>query len=77
MAPFDIRRQLNSEIDLLDPEEQSRLLEFARELKASTLPNGMPWEQMKQYAGILPDDAAAEILAAIEEDCENIDVHEW
>ena len=44
---------------------------------ANMLPQGMPWEQMKRYAGSLPDDAGAEILAAIEEDCENIDADKW
>jgi hypothetical protein len=77
MAPFNIRRQLNEEIDRLEPEQQHRLLELARGLTVSPLPKGMTWEHMKQYAGTLPDDDAAEILAAIEEDCENIDLDEW
>ncbi len=78
MAPFDLRHQLEEEIDHLAPEQQQRLLELARGLKKkSELPKGMPWEEMKRFAGILPDEDAAEIIAAIEEGCENIDYDSW
>ena len=77
MTPAEIQHELYEEIGRLAPEQQQRLLELARGLKRSQLSPGMSWEEMKRYAGTLPDDAAAEILAAIEEDCENIDLDEW
>ncbi len=78
MAPFDIRHQLEEEIDHLAPEQQARLLELARGLKQKhELPKGMPWDEMKKYAGILPNDVAEEIMNAIDEDCENIDYGKW
>ena len=76
MTQAEIQHQLYEEIDKLSSAEQLRLIAAAREIR-SELPKGMPWEGMKRYIGVLPDDAAAEIIAAIEEDCENIYPDEW
>jgi hypothetical protein len=78
MAPFDLRHQLEEEIDHLAPEQQQRLLEVARSMiQKKELPQGTPWSELKHLAGILPDEDAAEIMAAIEEGCENIDYEGW
>jgi len=76
MTHAEIQHQLYEEIDKLSSAEQIRLIAAAREIRRE-LPKGMPWEEMKRFVGTLPDEDAAEIIAAIEEGCENIDYDGW
>ncbi|HET6400117.1 MAG TPA: hypothetical protein VFH95_01850 [Candidatus Kapabacteria bacterium] len=78
MTPAEIQHELYEEIGRLAPEQQQRLLELAHELKRkSALPKGTPWSEIKHLAGTLPDEDAAEIIAAIEEGCEDINYDAW
>jgi hypothetical protein len=76
MTHAEIQHQLYEEIDKLSAAEQLRLLATARELRSVT-PKGTPWSEIKHLAGTLPDEDAREIMAAIEEGCENIDLDGW
>jgi hypothetical protein len=76
MTQSEIQHQLYEEIDKLSAAEQLRLLAAAREIK-SEVPKGTPWSAIQHLAGTLPDADANEIMAAIEEGCENIDLDEW
>jgi hypothetical protein len=67
MAPFDIRHQLEEEIDHLAPEQQARLLELARGLKSSTLPPGTTWDEIADVAGTISHEDAEAMRRAIEE----------
>jgi hypothetical protein len=77
MAPFDLRLQLNREIDRLEPEQQERLLELARGLKSSTLPPGTTWDEIADVAGTISHEDAEAMRNAIEEGCETIDHERW
>ena len=76
MSQAEIQHQLYEEIDKLSAAEQMRLLATARELRSES-PKGTPWSQIKHLAGTLPDEDAQEIMAAIDEGCENIDLDGW
>ncbi len=77
MAPFDLRRELNQEIDRLEPEQQQRLLELARGLKTSRLPRGTRWEEIADFTGTITHEDAEAMREAIEEECENIAHETW
>ncbi len=76
MTQAEIQHHLYEEIDMLSAAEQMRLLVLARDLRSAT-PKGTPWSEIKHLAGTLPAEDAQEIMTAIEEGCEHIDLHEW
>jgi hypothetical protein len=76
MTQTEIQHQLYDEIDKLSATEQLRLLAAAREMKSVRL-EGTPWSKIKHLAGTMPDEDAEEIIAAIEEGCETIDLDGW
>jgi hypothetical protein len=76
MTQAEIQHDLYEEIDKLNAAEQLRLLAVARDIR-SEAPKGTPWSEIKHLVGTLPDADAREIMAAIDEGCENIDTNEW
>lgn len=69
-----LEQELRSHLELLAPDQQWQILEFARTLAASPLRiKGVPGPALLRFAGtILPDDLAA-MVAVIEADCEQVD----
>lgn len=58
------------------PSEQRRAAELVRAL-VPNLPKGASVEDLLQVAGTLDDEAAHQMIEAIEEGCERVDLHEW
>jgi hypothetical protein len=60
----------------LPDELQWRVLEFTRALAVS-VPHGVPGRQLLGFAGVIQPDDLDRMRQAIEEGCEQVDVHEW
>lgn len=76
MTDAEIQHELYEAIDQLSAAERMRLLAAAREIRSES-PEGTPWATIQHLVGTLPDEDAREIMAAIDEGCEQIDVDEW
>jgi hypothetical protein len=71
-----VKEQILSDLDGLSPEKQQRAAEFVHRL-VTQLPNGAPIEDLLSVAGTLDDQAAREMMQAIEVGCERVDLDEW
>jgi hypothetical protein len=71
-----VKAQILSDLDQLSPAQQERAAELVRGL-IPTLSKGASVEDLLRVAGTLDDEAAQEMMAAIEEGCERVDLHEW
>lgn len=71
-----VKAQILNDLNQLSPPQQRRAAELVRAL-VSTLPKGASIEDLLQVAGTLDDEAAHEMMEAIEDGCERVDVHEW
>ncbi len=60
----------------LPPEEQQRVLEFARAL-AMSRPGGVAGKDLLRFAGKIPKEDLHVMSAAIEEGCEQVHADEW
>jgi hypothetical protein len=76
MVDPTIKEQILSDLDRLSPEEQTRAAEFVHSL-ASRTPKGIPGRDLRRFAGILDPESAREMIEAIEEGCERVDLDEW
>lgn len=76
MALPTIKNQILSDLDKLSPEQQKRAAELVHGLVAP-LPKGASVEDLLSVAGTLDDQAAREMMQAIEEGCERVDFDEW
>ena len=71
-----IKEQILNDLDRLPPEQQERAAELVRGL-VLPLPKGASVEDLMKVAGTLDDESAREMMAAIEEGCERVDLDEW
>lgn len=71
-----LRDNLIREIDRLPPKAQGRVLEFVRSLGDNEL-RGTPGTELARFAGTLSEADAAEMLAAVEDDCRQVDHERW
>jgi hypothetical protein len=55
---------------------QQQVLDFIKKLTVSTQ-HGIPGKRLLQFAGIIPSDDLKLMSQAIEQDCEQVDLHEW
>lgn len=55
---------------------QRQVLKFARTLFSSQI-QGVPGQQLLQFAGAIPRDDLQLMQKAIEQDCEQVDMNEW
>lgn len=76
MALPTVKEQILSDLDRLSPEEQHRAAELVHGL-VTPLPKGASVEDLLSVAGTLDDQAAREMMKAIEEGCERVDLDEW
>lgn len=60
----------------LPNELQWRVLEFTRAL-ATSVPHGVPGQQLLRFAGTIPLDDLRLMRQAIEQGCEQVDTNEW
>jgi hypothetical protein len=56
--------------------EQRRVLDFARALSASR-PRGVPGNELLRFAGTILSEDLTRMSEAIEEGCEQVDIHAW
>lgn len=71
-----VKERILADLDRLSPEEQQRAAELVHGL-VSPLPNGASIENLLRLAGTLDEESAREMMEAIEEGCEQVDVDEW
>jgi len=71
-----IERELREQLNRLAPDQQRRVLEFARTLAAPTIP-GVSGEVTARFAGAIPEGDLAIISSAIGKGCERVDSGEW
>jgi hypothetical protein len=71
-----VKAQILNDLNQLSPSQQRRAAELVHAL-VSTLPKGASVEDLLQVTGTLDDEAAQEMMEAIEDGCERVDVHEW
>ena len=64
------------QVRALLPEEQQRVLEFARAL-ATSRPRGVAGKDLLRFAGTIPKDDLKMMCVAIEEGCEQVNANEW
>lgn len=74
-ANTQLREELLRHFDALPPDLQQRLADEARDL--ARVQKGVPGSQLMHLVGIMDPADAAEMMAAIEEGCEQIDPDGW
>lgn len=65
-----------AQLEVLPPESQRRVLDFARAL-AISIPRGIPGRELLRFAGTISQDDLRLIENAILRDCEQVDVNGW
>ena len=76
MALPNVKEQILNDLERLSPEKQRRAAELVHEL-VSVLPKGASVDDLLSVSGTLNDGAAREMIQAIEEGCERVDLDEW
>ena len=76
MIDSNLSGELLNAVEDLSDEQRRLVVQFARSLSAARQV-GAPGANLLRFAGTLPDDAAVEMIDAIETGCERIDVNEW
>lgn len=74
-----LQSELLTYLGQLGHEDQARVVEFARGLTgASKSPiRGVPGKELLKFAGTISHEDAVEMMAAIEEGCEQVDANSW
>jgi hypothetical protein len=79
-----IQTELLSYLGQLPADEQARVVDFARTLVTSPKSNkvgtpkvGTPGKELLRFAGTISREDAQQMMAAIEDGCEQIDVNDW
>lgn len=76
MIVESIEKELHEQLSKLQPAEQRRVLDFARSLKRAR-PKGIPGKSLLKFAGTIPLEDLKQMQAAIESDCERVDIDGW
>lgn len=76
MLNVTVKKQIISQMGLLDYEHQRRVLDFARALVV-TCPKGVPGKQLLSFVGTIPAADLKTMEQAIEDSCEKVDQNEW
>lgn len=71
-----IKEQILKELDSLPYDFQRRVLDFTQAL-ALSVPKGVPGKQLLHFAGSISKDDLQIMAAAIEAECESVDLNEW
>ena len=75
MSPA-FEKQLLEQVASLKPEQQQRVLDFARSI-GENCGKGVAGSDLLRFAGTIDEHDLAEIRQAIEQDCERVDPNEW
>ncbi len=71
-----IKQQILNDLDQLSPEMQRRAADLVHRL-VSPLPKGASGRDLLRFAGTLDDESAREMIEAIEQGCERVDLDAW
>jgi hypothetical protein len=71
-----IVNQVIDHLESLPPNLQEQVLAFVRALDTS-YHRGVSGQQLLKFAGTIPKDDLQRMSQAIEEGCEQVDLHEW
>jgi hypothetical protein len=75
MIDTEVQTELLKQLEELSVSNQLSVLEFARSLRQPL--RGTPGKEFLELCGTLPAADAEEMMRAIEEDCERIDLDGW
>ena len=73
---MDLRAEIMERLEGLPEDKLRCVLEFVHTLPSNG-PIGTPGYKLLEFAGTLDDESAREMIAAIEEGCENINPNGW
>ena len=76
MAMPGVKDQILQDLDRLSPELQKRAAALVHGL-ITPLPKGASVEDLIKLGGTLDNQSAREMIQAIEEGCERVDLNEW
>ncbi|MEX2375083.1 MAG: hypothetical protein WD942_05785 [Dehalococcoidia bacterium] len=76
MSTRPVKKELLEELDRLGIEDQHRVLEFVRTIRAAR-PRGTPGSDLIRFAGVLSTEEADRMMAVIEDGCERVDADGW
>ena len=65
-----------NQVQELPESMQHQVLSFIQSLKAASR-QGVSGEELARFSGVIPQPDITTIKEAIEEDCEQVDWHEW
>lgn len=71
-----LEQELHEHLSHLGIEQQRQVVDFARALAVSQV-RGVPGQALLQFAGTIEADELALMQCAIEDDCEQVNAHEW
>ncbi len=73
---YPLKNKIISELDSLNQEQQKKLLDYVITLKLSEkkVTSG---KSLAGFSGVISKEDLAVMEKAIEEDCEQVDLHEW
>ena len=71
-----IKEQILNDLEQMSPQEQKRAAEIVHGM-VTPLPRGASIEDLMKVAGTLDDESAREMIAAIEDGCEQVDPDGW
>ncbi len=76
MAEPAIKERILKDLDRLTPEQQKHAADLVHGL-VSPLPKGATAADLLEVAGTLDRESAKQMMEAIEEGCERVDLDEW
>jgi hypothetical protein len=76
MVDPDVKDQILNDLEQLSPEMQERAARLVHSL-VSPLPKGASGRDLMRLSGIIDPESAREMMEAIEEGCERVDLDEW
>lgn len=71
-----LQKDILDQLDKLPPEQQRKVLDFARSL-SKTNPAGKAGKELLSFAGIMDAEDIKMMSQAIEEGCEQVNINEW
>jgi hypothetical protein len=71
-----VKERILADLDRLTPEQQHRAAELVHGL-VSAVPTGASVDELLRVAGTLDEESARQMMEAIEEGCEQVDLDEW
>lgn len=76
MVSPEVKERILSDLERLDPEQQQRAAELIHGL-LTPLPEGASVDDLIELVGTLDDESARQMMEAIEESCERVDLDGW